>query len=185
MIVKLLDFDLSKRIGSNSGDPHWTGTLPFMSIELLENPNAEHRLGFEVEALIWTLLWIVRVYADGKEAHGKEEHPLIDWFSNRSNFQNIASIKNRYLQPQLLGYTNKWYKELEPEMKGLVQKWYKMRQDLENERMENDNPLLLSDRVYGEEGLQNIENWMVDERVGYRWNKPRNSCRCKKHCTET
>ncbi|KIO33716.1 hypothetical protein M407DRAFT_17332 [Tulasnella calospora MUT 4182] len=68
VIVKLLDFDLSKEIGSSSKASHGTGTLPFMSIELLENPTAVHVDGKEE-------------YGDGKEdsgdGDGEYDYPLI------------------------------------------------------------------------------------------------------------
>ncbi|KAG8947055.1 hypothetical protein FRC04_011235 [Tulasnella sp. 424] len=177
---RLLDFDLSNRIGSSSGAPHWTGTLPFMPIELLKHPNAEHQLGFDVEALSWTLLWIVRVYANGKEAHGKKEHPLMGWVSNRYELGVIANIKAAYLE-RPRGYTTEWYRELEPEIKSLAHTLDKMRRDLVDKRQEEDNDLLLPESIYGAAGFEKIKAWMADN----RWDKPRESCPCNAHCNET
>ncbi|KAG9048487.1 hypothetical protein FS837_012743 [Tulasnella sp. UAMH 9824] len=178
VIVKLLDFDLSKEIGSKSKGPHWTGTLPFMSIEILENPEVVHKVGFEVEALIWVLLWIVQVYVEGKEEYGDKEHPLIDWFSNGGKPKNIAAIKHFYLR-QLDPFTNDYYQELEPQMRSLSEKWYAMREDLLKMRVEAKDNKLLSDHIYGDEGLQEIETWMIGDQ---RWDLPKKYCTCGAHC---
>ncbi|KAG8912386.1 hypothetical protein FRC00_004622 [Tulasnella sp. 408] len=178
VIVKLLDFDLSKEIGSNSKGPHWTGTLPFMSIELLENREAVHKIGFEVEALMWVLLWIVQVYVEGKEEYGDKEHPLIDWFSNDRKPKTMAGSKRVYLQ-QVDPFTNNHYIELEPQMKSLARKWDAMRYDLLRMRDEANDPKLLPDRIYGDEGVQEIETWMVEDR---HWNVPKRYCACGTHC---
>ncbi|KAG8896791.1 hypothetical protein FRC01_011621, partial [Tulasnella sp. 417] len=107
--IKLHDFDLAKHHNtSNSGGPPPMGTLPFMSIELLERPTSPQMIGFEVEALLWTLLWIVRVYTNGEGKHPDADHPLRDWFANGRTPKDIAASKSRYLQ-LILGYTNEFY----------------------------------------------------------------------------
>ncbi|KAG9039014.1 hypothetical protein FS837_001078 [Tulasnella sp. UAMH 9824] len=111
VLVKLHDFDLSKQRGSVSGTSHWTGTLPFMSIELLRSSQTEHMIGFDMEALLWTLLWIVRVYTDGKITFKVADHPLIRWFSN-DDLRVIASSKQDYLR-DLENLTNTWYIRLD------------------------------------------------------------------------
>ncbi|KIO33724.1 hypothetical protein M407DRAFT_17339 [Tulasnella calospora MUT 4182] len=183
VIVKLLDFDLSKEIGSSSKAPHWTGTLPFMSIELLQFGEGVykrgwvHKLGFEVEALMWTLLWIVRVYVDGKEERDGREHPLTDWFFDYRTLTNVANTKKAYLEG-LNGFTNNWYRELEPDFKHLARTWKKMREAQDDERFYTENTTLVSDSMYGDEGFQKIETWMED----WHWNVPKRSCTCTTHC---
>ncbi|KIO33723.1 hypothetical protein M407DRAFT_17338 [Tulasnella calospora MUT 4182] len=175
-IVKLLDFDLSKEIGSSSNAPHWTGTLPFMSIELLEVPKVVHKLGFEVEALMWTLLWIVRVYVDGKEEYDGN-HPLIGWFLDYRTVENVAITKKDYLQ-RIKGFTNDWYKGLELQMRSLARTWHEMRDGQRKMRIKADDEHLVSDSMYGDEGFQEIENWMLDA----GWNVPARRCTCGTHC---
>ncbi|KIO33719.1 hypothetical protein M407DRAFT_17334 [Tulasnella calospora MUT 4182] len=145
VIVKLLDFDLSKEIVSSSKAPHGTGTLPFMSIELLEVPEVVHKLGFEVEALMWTLLWIVRVYVDGQEEYDGD-HPLINWFSNYRTVENVAYTKMAYLQ-RARGFTNDWYRELELQMRSLARTWHEMRKDQCKMRFQAEDDYLVSDSM--------------------------------------
>ncbi|KAG8977563.1 hypothetical protein FRB90_008769, partial [Tulasnella sp. 427] len=125
VIVKLRDFDLSKRIDHASGAPHWTGTLPFMSTALLQDTTQEHKVGFEVEALTWTLMWIVRVYTDGKDTTDVSNHPLQSWFSTQLGPEAIAAIKDGYLLPKTT-FTNDWYSSLEPQMFDLAITWRKL-----------------------------------------------------------
>ncbi|KAG8905160.1 hypothetical protein FRC00_013432 [Tulasnella sp. 408] len=158
VLVKLHDFDLSKQHGSVSRTSHWTGTLPFMSIELLRNPQMEHMIGFDMEALLWTLLWIVRVYTDGKIMFKVENHPLIRWFSP-DDLRTLASNKQDYLRnPEDL--TNTWYSSIEPELYQLVLTWYKMREEQQEARLKTRQFQLLLDTVYGMEGFIRIEDWM-------------------------
>ncbi|KAG8905339.1 hypothetical protein FRC00_013323, partial [Tulasnella sp. 408] len=166
VLVKLHDFDLSKQHGSVSGTPHWAGTLPFMSIELLEDPQMERMIGFDMEALLWTLLWIVRVYTHGKITFEVAEHPLIRWFSN-DDLRTIASNKQNYLR-EARGLTNTWYSSIGPELRVLARKWYKMREEQQDARIETNQPKLLLETVYGVEGLIRIENWM--ETTEQPWN---------------
>ncbi|KIO23494.1 hypothetical protein M407DRAFT_27022 [Tulasnella calospora MUT 4182] len=181
VLVKLHDFDLSKEHGSASGAPHWTGTLPFMSIELLTYPDMEHKIGFDVEALIWTLLWIVRVYTDGRNTFKvAKDHPLQNWFSNVA-LADIGSNKHTYLR--MVGdFTNQWYAPLENELRELVLEWYEMREAQQKLRRKMNQPRLLCEDVYGLEGLLRIENWM--RTTLQRWDVPRNTCPepCGRHC---
>ncbi|KIO26883.1 hypothetical protein M407DRAFT_23827 [Tulasnella calospora MUT 4182] len=177
VLIKLHDFDLSKHHSSNSGAPHWTGTLPFMSIELLEQPTVEHKIGFEVEALIWTLLWIVRVYANGVDENKPADHPLRTWFTHGNNLESLAAAKMRYLQ-MLVGYTNEFYGELEVDMADLAFQWHDMRNDQLKERRRKNKPKLLSESLYEMPGFITIQEWMTEK----EWNSPREPCSCGEHC---
>ncbi|KIO22315.1 hypothetical protein M407DRAFT_119421 [Tulasnella calospora MUT 4182] len=181
VLVKLHDFDLSKEHGSASVAPHWTGTLPFMSIELLIHPGMEHKVGFDVEALIWTLLWIVRVYTDGQNTFKVKDHPLKNWFSN-VDLAVIGNTKHHYLRG-VEGFTNPSYSSLEGELRALVRKLYKMREAQQDTRFETNQPKLILEDVYGLEGLIRIEDWM--RTTSPRWDVPRNTCPepCGRHCS--
>ncbi|KAG8943667.1 hypothetical protein FRC00_011027, partial [Tulasnella sp. 408] len=154
VLIKLHDFDLSKNHSSNSGAPHWTGTLPFMSIELLEQPKIHHRIGFEVEALMWTLLWIVRVYTNGEDKTKVGDHPLKVWLSG--NLGSVAAEKKNYLQ-KINGYTNEFYGELEEQMADLAGQWNELRNDQWKERRRSNNPLLIWESLYEMPGFLTIQ----------------------------
>lgn len=180
VVVKLHDFDLSKRHNSPSEAPHRTGTLPFISIAVLEDPKSKYKIGFEVEALIWTLLWIVRVYADGQGVHTLEDHPLETWFSDQYSLKVLASNKESYLAGTQ--FTNTFYESLEPEMASLAEEWWNMRIIQTRERKKAHDNLLISDRVYGMDGFTTIQTWMMNSERP--WNVPRKPCLCKDkaHC---
>ncbi|KAG8920785.1 hypothetical protein FRC01_000586 [Tulasnella sp. 417] len=178
-VIKLHDFDLSKSHTSNSGTSHWAGTVPFMPIELLEKRNVPHMIGFEVEALTWTLFWIVRVYTNGEDLNPVKDHPLEDWYGNGNNLEQIARTKYRYLA-NVDGFTNEFYGDLGDEFRQLARLWYNMRLIQEDERFEKRDGKLLLESVYGMTGFNTIETWM--EKKG--WNNPRNPCTCKKHCLQ-
>ncbi|KAG9047171.1 hypothetical protein FS837_002863 [Tulasnella sp. UAMH 9824] len=175
VLIKLHDFDLSKNHSSNSGAPHWTGTVPFMSIELLEQPETHHRIGFEVEALMWTLLWIVRVYTNGEDKTTVGDHPLKLWLSN--NLGSVAAEKKNYLQ-KISGYTNEFYRELEEQIADLAAEWNEMRNDQWKERRRANKPLLISESLYETPGFLKIQDWMTEK----GWNEPSQRCSCGKHC---
>ncbi|KAG8920787.1 hypothetical protein FRC01_000588 [Tulasnella sp. 417] len=175
-VIKLHDFDLSKRHALNSGTSHWTGTVPFMSIELLEQTNAPHMIGFEVEALTWTLLWIVRVYTNGEDLNPVKDHPLKGWFANGKTLEQIASTKERHLK-NLSGYTNEFYRELEDQFYDLAWLWDDMRQAQWVERRQKRDKVI-SEAVYGMTGFNKIEGWMREN----GWDTPRRPCSCKQHC---
>ncbi|KAG8917156.1 hypothetical protein FRC01_002635 [Tulasnella sp. 417] len=179
-VIKLHDFDLSKHHTQNSGTSHRTGTVPFMSIELLEETSAPHMIGFEVEALTWTLLWIVRVCTDGEDHNPVKNHPLEDWYGNGNTLEQIANTKRSYLQKTRGFYTNEHYRDLEPEVRDLARLWDRMRRDQLKERDEQENGALLSESVHGMTGFNTIQAWM--EKKG--WNKPQNACTCQKHCRQ-
>ncbi|KAG8939403.1 hypothetical protein FRC04_006615 [Tulasnella sp. 424] len=123
VVVKLHDFDLSKRHNSPQDNPHWTGTLPFVAIGLLECPDAKHRIGFDVEALIWNLLWIVQIHGD-KTSVDIANHPLKRWFDDPTDLDKLADSKRGYLRnPRGEALTNLFYGDLEDDMLELAAKW--------------------------------------------------------------
>ncbi|KAG8912540.1 hypothetical protein FRC01_005047, partial [Tulasnella sp. 417] len=159
-VIKLHDFDLSKHHTQNSGTSHWAGTVPFMSIELLEETSAPHMIGFEVEALTWTLLWIVRVYTDGEDKNPVKDHPLEHWYGNGNTLQQIADTKRCYLQKTRGFFTNEHYRDLEQEVRDLARLWDRMRRDQLKERDEQESGTLISESVYGMTGFDTIQAWM-------------------------
>ncbi|KAG8905410.1 hypothetical protein FRC01_008368, partial [Tulasnella sp. 417] len=178
--IKLHDFDLAKHHHtSNSGGPHPMGTLPFMSIELLERPNAPQMIGFEVEALCWTLFWIVRVYTNGEDKHTDEDHPLRDWFANGRTPESIALSKCAYLR-KVVGYTNEFYRDMEGQFRDLARTWHLMLYAQWNERHEQRNDTLLSESLYGMLGFNKFQDWMESK----GWNTPKQPCTCGKHSVQ-
>ncbi|KAG8936494.1 hypothetical protein FRC03_008368, partial [Tulasnella sp. 419] len=71
----LNDYDLSTLVGSDNDDgpsgKDWTGTLPYMALELLEPAalagHVEHTYHHDFEAFIWVLTWVAHRYQGGKE----------------------------------------------------------------------------------------------------------------------
>ncbi|KAG8920788.1 hypothetical protein FRC01_000589 [Tulasnella sp. 417] len=176
-VIKLHDFDLSMHHTSNSATSHWTGTVPFMSIELLSQTSAPHMIGFEVEALTWTILWIVLVYTNGEDKNPVADHPLKGWFSNTRTLKEIAETKAMHLTKSI-GLTNDFYKDLNRELRGLVKEWRQMREDQVNERDKQNCDTLISEHVYGMPCFDTIQEWMKKQ----RWDEPRKACTCGKHC---
>lgn len=147
-----------------------------MSIELLEQSTTHHRIGFEVEALMWTLLWIVRVYTNGEDKTKVGDHPFKLWLS--SNLESVAAEKIHYLQ-RIDGYTNEFYGELEEQMADLAGRWNEMRNDQWKERRRSKNPSLMWESLYGMPGFLTIQGWMTER----GWNEPSHRCSCEEqHC---
>ncbi|KAG8918203.1 hypothetical protein FRC01_002000, partial [Tulasnella sp. 417] len=168
VVVKLHDFDLSEKHGLRSGTPDWIGTLPFMSIELLAQEETDHMIGFDVEALIWTLLWIVKVYTDGKDPFKIRDHPLKDWFSASHSLKTLASIKENCLR-EARDLTNPWYKTLEAELSSLAWTFHKMREEQQDVRYTTGNNKWMAEDVYGLRGLTRIEEWMTTAEHKKAW----------------
>ncbi|KAG9049584.1 hypothetical protein FS837_009784 [Tulasnella sp. UAMH 9824] len=134
VVVKLHDFDLSKRHNSPQDNSHWTGTLPFVAIGLLECPKAKNRIGFDVEALIWTLLWIVRVQGE-RTAVNIANHPLKRWFDDPTDLDKLADSKTGYLRNSRgEALTNLFYRDLEDDIVELASKWLGKLDNLVEER---------------------------------------------------
>lgn len=170
----LSDFDVSKEIGTRSGALHWTATIPFMATDLLRNPNAVYKVGFDAEALVWTLLWIVRVYTKGEDKHAvPNHHPLARWSSSRYSFVDFAGIKEAYLRERA-DFTNEWYKELASEIGGLMLQWASIHFDVWDRR-HGQSSSAHAESLYGDEGLKRIETWME----GRCWSAPKKACSCE------
>ncbi|KAG8950136.1 hypothetical protein FRC04_007991 [Tulasnella sp. 424] len=122
-------------IGTSSGVPRWMGTLPFMSTELLRNPNAIHKVGFEVEVLVCTLLWIVRVHTEGEDSKHdvSNHHRLGNWFSNKYDLRDLAANKCFYLTEND-DPTNELYKDFESEIRGLRRECVKIQREVVDAR---------------------------------------------------
>ncbi|KAG1840485.1 hypothetical protein DFJ58DRAFT_689182 [Suillus subalutaceus] len=77
----LNDYDLSSINHDGPSGKERTGTVPFMAIDLLEEPGLKgkvtHLYRHDAESLVWVLIWVCLRYEDGKLLSGKK--PLDDW----------------------------------------------------------------------------------------------------------
>ena len=85
----LIDWDVASTSHTESDSDHTnmrTGTMPFMSIDLHEDPPPVHIERFEYESLFYVLYWICLSYSDGKLLPEKERHSAFKrwprWNSN-------------------------------------------------------------------------------------------------------
>ncbi|KIO20669.1 hypothetical protein M407DRAFT_29725 [Tulasnella calospora MUT 4182] len=184
VLVKLLDFDLSKQHSSGSDTPHWTGTLPFMAVGLLQDPKSEHVLGYDLEALIWCLLWIVRVYDDGKPTVTKhDDHPLRHWFRDYSSLETLATLKLSYLQSaRIEPFTNKFYEGLDAQMADLAWTWVAPSTGWQNIPPSLRPPAKNGayDMIYRGDCAGRLQTWMEEK----GWDRPKRLCSCSAHYSE-
>ena len=79
----LNDWDVASTSHTESDSDHTnmrTGTMPFMSIDLHEDPPPVHMERFEYESLFYVLYWICLSYSDGKLLPAKKRHSTFaDW----------------------------------------------------------------------------------------------------------
>ncbi|KAG2113440.1 uncharacterized protein F5147DRAFT_46012 [Suillus discolor] len=85
-ISVLNDFDLSSIKQDHPRGFERTGTVPFMSLDLL-TPEAtadevEHVYRHDVESLIWVLIWVSLRYEDGKLL--SKDRPLDEWLMSNA-----------------------------------------------------------------------------------------------------
>ena len=94
----LNDWDVASTSHTESDSEHTnmrTGTIPFMSIDLHEDPPPVHIERFEYESLFYILYWICLSYSDGKFLPEKKRHSAFaDWPSwNSDNHKGVRSAK--------------------------------------------------------------------------------------------
>ena len=72
-----------------------TGTMPFMSIDLHEDPPPIHIERFEYESLFYILYWICLSYSDGKLLPAEKRHSdSADWpYWNSDNYKVVLNFK--------------------------------------------------------------------------------------------
>ena len=79
----LNDWDVASTSHTESDSEHTnmrTGTMPFMSIDLHEDPPPVHIERFEYESLFYVLYWICLSYSDGKLLPEEKRHSnFADW----------------------------------------------------------------------------------------------------------
>ena len=79
----LIDWDVASTSHTESDSDHTnmrTGTMPFMSIDLHEDPPPVHIERFEYESLFYVLYWICLSYSDGKLLPEEKRHSnFADW----------------------------------------------------------------------------------------------------------
>ena len=85
----LNDWDVASTSHTESDSDHTnmrTGTMPFMSIDLHEDPPPVHIERFEYESLFYVLYWICLSYSDGKLLPEEKRHSAFKrwprWNSN-------------------------------------------------------------------------------------------------------
>ena len=95
----LNDWDVASTSHTESDSEHTnmrTGTMPFMSIDLHEDPPPVHIERFEYESLFYVLYWICLSYSDGKLLPAKERHSSFKrwpkWNSNDHDDVREAKI---------------------------------------------------------------------------------------------
>ena len=88
----LNDWDVASTSHTESESEHTnmrTGTMPFMSIDLHEDPPPVHIERFEYESLFYVLYWICLSYSDGKLLPEEKRHSAFKrwprWNSNDHN----------------------------------------------------------------------------------------------------
>lgn len=115
----LIDLDYAVPHGPRepSGAPHRTGTLPFMSIDVLSH--GPHTYSDDLESFLYVLLWTCIVTDEGRVHPGS---PLLDWVDGRT--AQIVASKNHHM-------TEKWlFEELLDHfrdeflpLRGLARRW--------------------------------------------------------------
>ena len=94
----LNDWDVASTSHTESDSEHTnmrTGTMPFMSIDLHEDPPPVHMERFEYESLFYVLYWICLSYSNGKLLPEKERHSTFaDWpIWNSDNYKVVLNSK--------------------------------------------------------------------------------------------
>ncbi|PAV20031.1 other 1 kinase [Pyrrhoderma noxium] len=95
----LNDWDVASTSHTESDSEHTnmhTGTMPFMSIDLHEDPPPVHMERFEYESLFYVLYWICLSYSDGKLLPEEKRHSAFKrwprWNSNDHDDVSEAKI---------------------------------------------------------------------------------------------
>ena len=94
----LNDWDVASTSHTESDSEHTnmrTGTMPFMSIDLHEDPPPVHIERFEYESLFYVLYWICLSYSDGKLLPAEKRHSdSADWpYWNSDNYKVVLNFK--------------------------------------------------------------------------------------------
>ncbi|KAG8882566.1 hypothetical protein FRB97_008075 [Tulasnella sp. 331] len=91
---KIMDFDLAAHVLRDEGElpasKHWTGTLPYMAVDLLRYPGCSHPLRFDAESIIWCATWLS---CCAKKNYAEKNHPFLAWFDPLSSLAAIARAK--------------------------------------------------------------------------------------------
>ncbi|KAG8872738.1 hypothetical protein FRB98_009439, partial [Tulasnella sp. 332] len=92
---KIMDFDLAAHVlreeGELAASKHWTGTLPYMAVDLLRYPGCGHPLRFDAESIIWCATWLS---CCAKKNYAEKNHPFLAWFDPLSSLTTIANEKS-------------------------------------------------------------------------------------------
>ena len=94
----LNDWDVASTSHTESDSEHTnmrTGTMPFMSIDLHEDPPPVHMERFEYESLFYVLYWICLSYSDGKLLPEEKRHSAFKrWpYWNSNDHEGVLNSK--------------------------------------------------------------------------------------------
>ena len=94
----LNDWDVASTSHTESESEHTnmrTGTMPFMSIDLHEDPPPVHMERFEYESLFYVLYWICLSYSNGKLLPEEKRHSAFKrWpYWNSNDHEDVLSAK--------------------------------------------------------------------------------------------
>ena len=94
----LNDWDVASTSHTESDSEHTnmrTGTMPFMSIDLHEDPPPVHIERFEYESLFYVLYWICLSYSDGKLLREEKRHSAFKCWPrwNSNDHEGVHSAK--------------------------------------------------------------------------------------------
>lgn len=108
VISVLNDYDLSSIQDDCAGGNERTGTVPFVSINLLTlsamDGAVEHMYWHYAESLIWFFVWVCLRYKNGK-LRRKRILPLDQWL--KVNAPSCACLKSHFLLAEHLGSTTR------------------------------------------------------------------------------
>ncbi|KAG9010566.1 hypothetical protein FRB93_003834 [Tulasnella sp. JGI-2019a] len=92
---KNIDFDLPAYIERDADQEetssHRTGTLAFLAVDILENPECVHHLRFDCESLLWSAIWIAVCVQNDTQRRWPSYHPFTEWFTG--SLDGIVSSK--------------------------------------------------------------------------------------------
>ena len=108
----LLDFDLAVFLDKDGREPasqseFRTGTPAFMAIDLMEEPKGPHIYRYDLESLLWVIIWYAANHDDGERL---QNEALPGWYSSASD-RDIARSKREILKTSKIAI-NKLYAPL-------------------------------------------------------------------------
>jgi hypothetical protein len=89
------DFDHARLIDKDGlpSSKHITGTIAFMSVDLLADMTRPHIVRYDYESCFWVAWYIATCYKGGKQLHTVKDHPLLSWLT-----RPLSSIRSAKLE---------------------------------------------------------------------------------------